>query len=41
MASIGLIPAKIRPVIIPDMDTIPNIFALSIVGLYEINQITF
>ena len=32
MASIGLMPAKIKPVIIPGKDTIPKVFALSMVG---------
>ena len=32
MASIGLMPAKIKPVIIPGKDTIPNVFAISMVG---------
>ena len=32
MASIGLMPAKIKPVIIPGKATMPNVFALSMVG---------
>lgn len=32
MASMGLMPAKMRPVIIPGKETIPRAFALSMVG---------